>query len=137
MIQPIPFLIEFTEPELWFIGLALVLSVFDILTGWIQAVVNRAFSSTKMREGLWHKMLLVLVIALAVIIQGFTAHIGDTGWSVPLIYPVCAYIAVMEVASILENVKSAYPELADSPIFELFENHGVGGSAGEGQGDRA
>lgn len=123
MIQPMPWFIEFTEPELWFIGLALVLSAFDILTGWIQAVVNRAFSSTKMREGLWHKMLLVLVIALAVILQGFTAHIGDTGWSVPLIYPVCAYIAVMEVASILENVKSAYPELADSPIFGLFENH--------------
>ena len=123
MFQPIPFLIEFTEPELWFIGLALVLSIFDILTGWIQAIVNRSFSSTKMREGLWHKMMLVLIICLAVVLQGFTTHIGDTGWSAPLIYPVCAYIAVMEVASILENVKSAYPEIADSPLFQLFESH--------------
>ena len=133
MIQPIPFLITFTEPELWFIGLALVLSVFDIMTGWIQAVINKAFSSTKMREGLWHKMLLVLIICLAVVLQGFTAHIGDTGWSVPLIYPVCAYIAVMEVASILENIKAGWPEIADSPLFGLFENHGAEGGDGDGR----
>ena len=133
MFQPIPFLIEFTEPELWFIGLALVLSVFDIITGWIQAVINHAFSSTKMREGLWHKILLVLIICLAVVLQGFTTHIGDTGWTLPLIYPVCAYIAVMEVASILENIKQAYPEIADSQLFGLFENHGATGSDKDGE----
>ncbi len=121
-MQPIPFLIEFTEPELWFIGLVLVLEVFDIVTGWIQAAVNQTFSSTKMREGLWHKMVLILIVCLAIVLQGFTSHIGDTGWSMPLIYPVCAYIAVMEVASILENVKSAYPDIADSPLFKLFDN---------------
>lgn len=123
MFQPFPFLITFTEPELWFIGLALVLSVFDIVTGCIQAIVNKSFSSTKMREGLLHKMLLILVICLAIVLQAFSAHIGDTAWSAPLILPVCAYIAVMEVASILENIKTAYPELADSPLFGLFESH--------------
>lgn len=122
MFQPLPFLIQFTEPELWFIGLALVLSLFDIVSGWIKAAISRSFSSTKMREGLWHKMLLMLIISLAVILQGFTAHIGDTGWSLPLIIPVCSYIAVMEVSSILENVKDAYPDIADSALFRLFEN---------------
>ena len=130
MFQPIPFFITFTEAELWFICFVLVLSVIDVLTGWLQAVINRSFSSTKMREGLLHKIVLVLIIVLAVVLQGFTAHIGDTGWSVPLIFPVCAYIAVMEVASILENIKSAYPEIADSPLFRLFDNLKTGGDEG-------
>lgn len=121
--------IEFTEPEIWFICFVLVLSVLDVLTGWVQALINRSFSSTKMREGLLHKMVLVLIIVLAIAIQAFTAHIGDTGWSLPLIFPVCAYIAIMEVASILENIKAAYPEIADSPLFGLFENHGASGKS--------
>ena len=122
MFQPFPFLITFTEPEIWLIGLALVLSAFDIVTGWIKAIASHSFSSTKMREGLLHKIVLVLVIFLAIILQGFTAHIGDTGWNIPLVSPVCLYIAVMEVASVLENVKAAYPELADTKLFSLFEN---------------
>ena len=67
------------------------------------------------------------------VLQGFTTHIGDTGWTLPLIYPVCAYIAVMEVASILENIKQAYPEIADSQLFGLFENHGATGSDKDGE----
>lgn len=122
MFQPFPFFIEFTEPELWFIAMALVLSVMDVLTGFIGAAVRGQISSTKMREGLGHKMVLVLMIAMAVLLQGFTTHIGDTGWNVPLIMPVCGYISVMEVASIIENAKKAYPQIADSPLLKIFEN---------------
>lgn len=122
MFQPFPFFIEFTEPELWFIAMALVLSVMDVLTGFVGAAIRGQISSTKMREGLGHKMVLVLMIVMAVLLQGFTTHIGDTGWNVPLIMPVCGYIAVMEVASIVENAKGAYPEIADSPLFRLFDN---------------
>lgn len=122
MFQPFPFFIQFTEPELWFIAMALVLSVMDVLTGFIGAAVRGQISSTKMREGLGHKMVLVLMIAMAVLLQGFTTHIGDTGWNVPLIMPVCGYISVMEVASIIENAKKAYPQIADSPLLKFFEN---------------
>lgn len=117
--------IVFMGPELWFICFVLFLSLLDVLTGWVQALINHVFSSTKMREGLLHKIVLVFIIVLAIAVQAFTAHIGDTSWSLPLIFPVCAYIAVMEVASILENIKLAYPEIADSPLFGLFENHGA------------
>ena len=130
MFQPFPFFIQFTEPELWFIAMALVLSVMDILTGFIGAAIRGQISSTKMREGLGHKMVLVLMIVMAVLLQGFTTHIGDTGWNVPLIMPVCGYIAVMEVASIVENAKSAYPQIADSPLFRLFDNESHDDSEG-------
>lgn len=122
MFQPVPFFIQFTEPELWFMACALVMSLFDVVTGFVGAAIRGEISSSKMREGLGHKMLLVLIILLAVLLQGFTTHIGDTGWNVPLIMPVCGYIVIMEVASIVENIKKAYPEIADNPLFHLFEN---------------
>lgn len=114
--------IRLTEPECWAIIFATSLMALDVLTGLVGAVVRHDFKSGKMREGIGHKAMLVLVIALAIVVQGATEHIGDMGWSVPLILPACVYIIVMEVASVLETVAQTYPELADSPLFRLFEN---------------
>ena len=78
-------------------------------------------SSTKMREGIGHKALLIIVIIAAVLVQTFSLHIGDMGWSFPLIVPCCVYIIVMEVTSVMENVKSAYPGLDGTPLMQLFD----------------
>lgn len=123
MIPPLdPTFIQLTEAECWAIVAAAVLMAFDVLTGLLGALVRHAFSSTKMREGLGHKAMLVLVVALAFLVQGFAGHVADLGFSVPLILPACVYIVLMEVASVLENVSLAYPELAETPLFKLF-NH--------------
>lgn len=122
--------IRLTEPECWAIIVAAGLMAFDVLAGLLGAVVRHDFQSGKMREGIGHKAMLVLVIALAIVVQGATGHIGDMGWSVPLVLPSCVYIIVMEVASVLETVAQTYPELADSPLFRLFDNvaNGDGGA---------
>lgn len=117
----IPGVIEFTEPELWAVLAALVMMVMDIVTGFAGAIFTRTVSSTKMREGIGHKAMLVMLVVLAVLIQTFSLHIGDMGWSIPMILPVCVYIVVMEVASVVENVISAYPDLKDSPLVRLFD----------------
>lgn len=117
----IPGVVEFTEPELWAIFAALVMMLMDIVSGFAGAVVQSNVSSQKMREGIGHKALLVIVIVMAVLIQTFTLHIGDMGWSVPLIVPCCVYIIVMELSSVLENVCQAYPALRDTPLMRLFE----------------
>ena len=117
----IPGVIEITEVELWAIGAALVMMLFDIVSGFVGAVVRGDVSSTKMREGIGHKAMLVLLVVLAIFVQTFTLHIGDMGWTVPLITPVCVYIIVMEVASVTENVVDAYPALKDTPLVKLFE----------------
>ena len=127
--------IRLTEPECWAIIVAAALMAFDVLTGLLGAVVRHDFQSAKMREGIGHKAMLVLVVALAVLVQGATDHIGDMGWSVPLIVPVCVYIIVMEVASVLETVSQTYPEVADSPLFRLFENTGAGQTGEKGADD--
>ena len=117
----IPGVIEFTEPELWAVIAACVMMAMDVVTGFTGAVVTRTVSSTRMREGIGHKAMLVLLIVLAVLVQTFSLHIGDMGWSIPLIVPVCVYIVVMEVASVVENCVTAYPDLKDSPLVRLFE----------------
>lgn len=117
----IPGVIEITEVELWAIAAALVMMLFDIVSGFVGALVRGNVSSTKMREGIGHKAMLVLLVVLAIFVQTFTLHIGDMGWTVPLITPVCTYIIVMEVASVVENVIQAYPALRDTPLVQLFE----------------
>lgn len=117
----IPGVIEFTEPELWAVIAACVMMVMDIVTGFAGAVVTGSISSTKMREGIGHKAMLVMLVVLAVLVQTFSLHIGDMGWSIPMIVPVCVYIVVMEVASVVENVIKAYPDLKDSPLVHLFD----------------
>ena len=117
----IPGVIEFTEPELWSIAAALVMMVMDIVTGFAGAVVTHSVSSKKMREGIGHKVMLILTIMLAVLVQIFSAHIGDLGIVVPLILPACVYIVVMEITSVIENITTAYPELKDTPLVKLFD----------------
>lgn len=117
----IPGVIELSEPEVWAILAALIMMLMDILSGFIGAVIRNDVQSVKMREGLGHKAMLVLVVFMAVLIQVFSLHIGDMGWSVPLILPCCVYIIVMELASVLENVCDAYPALRDTPLMKLFD----------------
>lgn len=117
----IPGVIEITEVELWAIAAALVMMLFDVVSGFVGALVRGSVSSTKMREGIGHKAMLILLVVLAIFVQTFTLHIGDMGWTIPLITPVCVYIIVMEVASVVENVVQAYPALRDTPLVKLFE----------------
>ncbi|WP_293814205.1 phage holin family protein [uncultured Parolsenella sp.] len=119
-------LIQFSEAQVWAIGLACVLMLMDFVTGFVGAVVRGDVSSSKMREGLGHKALLLCVIALAVIVEAGAQHVAGLGFGGVTVTVVCAYIAVMEVASCMENVCAAYPELRDTPLMRVFK-HDEGG----------
>ena len=100
--------------------------LMDFVTGFVGAVVRGDVSSSKMREGLGHKALLLCVIVLAVIVEAGAQHVAGLGFGGVTVTVVCAYIAVMEVASCLENVCAAYPELRDTPLMRVFK-HDEGG----------
>ena len=119
-------LIQFDDAQVWAIGLACVLMLMDFVTGFVGAVVRGDVSSSKMREGLGHKALLLCVIALAVIVEAGAQHVAGLGFGGVTVTVVCAYIAVMEVASCMENVCAAYPELRDTPLMRVFK-HDEGG----------
>lgn len=90
----------------WEIITPLIFSLFDILTGFIQAVINKNVDSGIMRKGLLHKLLLLIIICSAVIL--------DKAFNLPYVTKIVSiYIIVMEITSILENLKKAGIEVGD------------------------
>lgn len=119
-------LVQLTEPQVWAISLACALMLMDIVTGFIGAVIKGTVSSAKMREGLGHKALLLCVILLSIIVEVGAQHVVGLGLGGVTVTVVCAYIAVMEVASCMETVCSAYPELRDTPLMRIFKHDADG-----------
>lgn len=92
---------------------------FDIISGLLQAIANKTYASSKMRVGLWHKISFVLIIALAVGLE-FAQGFIDLGFTVPLVVPVCAYICMNEIGSIIENLALLNPKLVPAKLRELL-----------------
>lgn len=115
-------LLGITDAMAWAIIACLCLMVFDIFSGFTAALKNRELSSTKMREGLFHKCSLVMCIVLAWCIEMFVMHVPDLGFNVPLVIPACILIFTMEVVSILENIVKINPDLENEEIVKLFTN---------------
>lgn len=84
----------------WQIVATLIFILSDIISGVISAIIQKNLDSQKMREGLLRKMLLLIIITLSFVVQ-YAFRIDYISKSV------CIYIIVMEVISILENMKKA------------------------------
>lgn len=96
----------------WQVITPLIFSGLDILTGYIQAVINKNVDSKVMREGLLHKCLLIVAIVIGYIVEyafGINAVANV----------ITVYICLMEIMSIAENLKKAGLELK---IFEILKN---------------
>lgn len=115
-------LLGITNAMAWAIIACVSLMLFDVISGFTAAVKNREVSSTKMREGLFHKCSLVMCIVLAWCIEMFVMHVPDLGFNVPLVIPACVLIFTMEAVSILENIVKINPDLENEEIVKLFTN---------------
>lgn len=93
--------------------------VLDFCTGVIKALKQHVFTSSIMREGLFHKIASLSCIILAVLMDYAQAYI-DLGIKVPITNAVCAYIILMEVGSIIENVGKINPKLIPSKLRAMF-----------------
>lgn len=98
-----------------------ILMAIDYLTGLMKAAMQHNISSEKMRLGLWHKSGLILVMLLAEIIEHGQRYL-DLGYTVPLIVPAAVYISITEISSIMENLGEINPDLANSPLLQLFRS---------------
>lgn len=103
------------------IAAVLLLILLDIIAGFTGAAVTKTISSKKMREGLLHKFMEMVLVVLADIIDGALLGGFDILGGNPLLIATCAYIAFMEVSSILEIVGKYNPDLADGGILSIFE----------------
>lgn len=109
-----------TDAQSWGIALACVMMVADVVVGFIVAAVNEELSSTKMRKGLLHKALMLVLIFVCLAIEIGISHTVALPYDVPTCEVVCGYIVIMELISVLENIANGYPELKDSALFKLF-----------------
>lgn len=98
----------------WQIFTPLIFMLIDIITGYIQSLINKNTDSSIMREGLMHKCLLIIIIILGFIIE-FAFSLKAVSIAI------CMYIVVMELTSILENLKKAGINLQ---ILEYFDKGG-------------
>lgn len=89
-----------------------VLMVFDVVTGTLQAIVNKCLSSTKAREGLYHKTSLILLLALSSFLTWAQGYI-DLEINIPLLQATSIYICITEIISNFENIKKINPEIAE------------------------
>lgn len=93
--------------------------VLDFLSGIIKAFATNGFASTKMREGLFHKIGLLLCLVLGYMID-FAQGYLDLGVTVPVAAAICVYITMMEIASIIENACKINPDLMPDKLTEIF-----------------
>lgn len=113
-------LITLSEAQTWGIALACIMMCADVLVGFIVAAINNDLSSTKMRKGLLHKVLILILIAVCLAIELAIGHTVQLPYDIPTCEVVCGYIVIMELISVLENIGRGYPQFVDSALFKLF-----------------
>ena len=96
----------------WQVITPLIFSGLDILTGYIQAVINKNVDSKIMREGLLHKCLLIVAIIIGYVVE-YAFGLSAVSSVITI------YICVMELMSILENIKKAGIDLK---ILDFLKN---------------
>lgn len=99
---------------------AVVFIAFDVLSGFTKALATSSVSSLRMRTGLWHKAGLLLLICVGVAIECAETYGLTLGYEVPAIEFICAYISLMEIVSIVENIGEITPEIKNSKVWDLF-----------------
>ena len=113
-------MLKLTDIQQWGIILACIMMCADILVGFIGAIIQHNISSTKMREGILHKILMLVLIFVCLTIEVAASHMFKLPYDIPTCEVICGYIVVMELASIIENISTAYPEFAKSGLAKLF-----------------
>lgn len=111
---------SFTHVQIIAFIFVLVMILLDVVSGFAKALMNGTLSSTKMRTGLWHKLAIIFLLVLGIILSA-ASGVLELGFEIPAIEMVAVYIVVMEVVSILENIKEINPGLSDNPIFKVFD----------------
>ena len=117
-----------TEAQVWAMGGACAFMMLDIVSGFLQAVINKCLQSAKIREGLLHKASVALVIAAVCVLEALAQHVAGLSIEGLGTMPVCVTVILMELVSIWENACKGYPALKDSPLGRLLDDK-TGGAA--------
>ena len=92
---------------------ALIFIVFDVLTGWLKALITATTNSSVMRTGLMRKVGELLAVIFGYVCQFCLPMIG-VHVDVPFAGAIATYIVLMETASVIENICAINPNLRDA-----------------------
>lgn len=98
----------------------MIMICLDIVAGLVSAASRGEINSTKLRQGLLHKLGLVLAFALAVALE-YEESILPIGMSAPLVVPVSVYIIITEACSVYENIRTINPDFTFTGFDDLFK----------------
>ena len=93
--------------------------LLDLITGLVKAFKEKSYTSTLMREGLYHKVGSLLTIGFGCLVD-YAQSLVDLGVTIPVASSVCVYIILMEIGSIIENVATINPEILPDKIKSYF-----------------
>lgn len=102
----------------------------DFVSGIIKAAKQKALNSTRMREGLFRKVALLLCMVLGEGIE-VAQTIIDLRFNVPVAGAICGYIIMMEILSITENICEINPDLKPDALRRIMGTDKLGGDAHE------
>lgn len=93
--------------------------LLDFVTGLVKAFATKSYSSTIMREGLFHKSGSILIIVFGSLVEYAQAFM-DLGVTIPIATTLCIYVCLMEIGSIIENVCMINPNIMPDKIKSYF-----------------
>ena len=96
--------------KVYLIGV-LVFILADILTGLVKSLYEKDFKSSVMRQGLFHKAGELMVLGLLYGVEYVAPMLGIT-FELPTFRAGACYCILMEVGSILENIKPFTPAIS-------------------------
>lgn len=105
-----------------------IMITLDVAAGLTAAISRGEVDSKILREGLMHKLALMIAFALAVALE-YESSVLDLGIQVPLITGISAYIMLMEACSVYENIRSVNPDFEFEGFDKLF--HKLGNDEGD------
>lgn len=99
-----------------------ILIIMDIVCGTVAAMRNNELCSSIAREGMYNKIGEAMFLLISIIANKVLAMppFDSLGISPDIAYIVAAYIAWMELVSILENICKINPELPFAKILMMF-----------------
>lgn len=108
-----------SDAQMFACGAVLVAIALDVVTGFAKALYTQTVSSSKMREGFFHKFAIIALMSIAVMLN-ISAGYFDIGFDIPMVECPAVYLVVMELASILENLQTINPDLAGNGLFKIL-----------------
>ena len=93
--------------------------LLDMITGLIKAFKQKSYTSSVMREGLFHKTGSLLCILFGVMVD-YAQTFVDIGITLPVAGAICSYIILMEIGSCIENICQINPNIMPDKLKAYF-----------------